>query len=317
MKSNVAGKPGTGQCDGWKSNARASIINCIISLHVSEVVQTKGREDVGVAELPPGERFSAQILLDVNVSCERCTSGSNLQQLVDVRISKDPEHFNGDSLTRHTQRAESLEPAAIVANVHCRSHTPKAKDKTRPAAYTPEIRHLKETVRKFSSSEYSPHKWEHTAAMDRIRAEKKAEEKARRKQLAEEKAAKEAAERKAALKPRPLHGRRICHDRNIPARGPRDPVYLNSGLDNDRNRALEGFLHEPAGGRNQRSSTNFMTYTWHSGHSRPGYKKRYGRRSQPFAQMTVSSSGSGSGSAATPGIKPCAGSFRTSLGLGV
>jgi hypothetical protein len=32
MKSNVAGKPGTGQCDGWKSNARASIINCIISL---------------------------------------------------------------------------------------------------------------------------------------------------------------------------------------------------------------------------------------------------------------------------------------------
>jgi hypothetical protein len=52
--------------------------------------------------------------------------------------------------------------------------------------------------------------------MDRIRAEKKAEEKARRKQLAEEKAAKEAAERKAALKPRPLHGRRMLHDLSQP-----------------------------------------------------------------------------------------------------
>ncbi|KAJ7839463.1 hypothetical protein B0H14DRAFT_2587978 [Mycena olivaceomarginata] len=50
--------------------------------------------------------------------------------------------------------------------------------------------------------------------MDRIRAEKKAEEKARRKQLAE-KAANEAAERKAALKPRPLHRRRMRGNNSI------------------------------------------------------------------------------------------------------
>lgn len=170
---------------------------------------------------PRTPKLDAQLLTPQDVGAMEDIEG--LEHLPALFRSPSPSNFasgSGQPQTpvpqRHIQRAESLEPAASspMSVVDVTPLKPKTK-RGRPA-YTPETRRLKDTVQKFSSSEYSPHKREHTAAMaelerksialaaakkrmDKISAEKKAQEKARWKQLAKEKAVKEVAERKAAF----------------------------------------------------------------------------------------------------------------------
>ncbi|KAJ7694737.1 hypothetical protein B0H16DRAFT_1351450 [Mycena metata] len=112
----------------------------------------------------------------------------------------------------HTERGGSLEPSASSPMSMVDVAPLKPRQKRGRPAYTPNTRHLKQTVKKLRSSEHSPDKRKLSAA--KLELERKASELAAAKEqmavlqaeaegrervLAAAKAAKEAAERKAKL----------------------------------------------------------------------------------------------------------------------